>query len=49
MTKPKSSASSVVVPSILAIHFANGALFLNATCAAGAATTKCKHRYNHKD
>ena len=39
MTKSKSSASSVVVPSIFVIHLANGTQFLNATCVAGAATT----------
>ena len=30
MTKSKSSASSIVVPSIFAIHLNNGAQFLNA-------------------
>ena len=39
MTKSKSSASSIVVPSIFVIHLVNGAQFLNATCVAGAATT----------
>ena len=31
MTKSKSSASSIVVPSIFVIHLVNGARFLNAT------------------
>ena len=39
ITKYKSSASSVVVPSIFAIHLVNGAQFLNDTCVAGAAVT----------
>ena len=39
MTKSKSSASSIVVPSIFMIHLVNGAQFLNATCVAGAAVT----------
>ena len=39
MTKSKSSASSIVVPSIFVIHVVNGAQFLNATCIAGAAVT----------
>ena len=39
MTKSKSSASSIVVPSIFVIHLANGAQFLNATCVVGAALT----------
>ena len=34
MTKSKSSASSIVVPSILVIPLVNGAQFLNATCVA---------------
>ena len=34
MTKCKSSASSIVIPSILVIHLVNGAQFLNATCDA---------------
>ena len=38
MTKSKSSASSVVVPSIFVIHVVNGAQFLNANCVVGAAT-----------
>ena len=37
MTKPKSSASSVVVPSIFVVHLVNGAQFLNENCVAGAA------------
>ena len=39
MTKPKSSASCIVLPSIFVIHLINGAQFLNATYVAGAATT----------
>ena len=39
MTKPKSSASSIVVPSIFVIHLVNGVQFLNATCVAPAAVT----------
>ena len=39
MTKSKSSASSIVVPSIFVIHLINGAQFLTATCVAGAAMT----------
>ena len=41
MTKSKSSASSIVVPSIIGIHLENGAQFLNATqfFAAGPAVT----------
>ena len=39
MTKSKSSASSIVVPSIFVVHLVNGAQFLNATCVAGAALT----------
>ena len=35
MTKSKSSASSIVVPSIFVIYLVNGAQFLNATCDAG--------------
>ena len=34
MTKSKSSASSVVVPSIFAIHLMSGVRFLNATRVA---------------
>ena len=34
MTKSKSLAPSIVVPSILVIHLVNGAQFLNATCVA---------------
>ena len=33
MTKSKSSASSIVVPSIFVIHLVNGAQFLKATSA----------------
>ena len=36
MTKSKSSASSIVVPSIYFTHLVNGARFLNATFVAGA-------------
>ena len=32
MTKYKSSASSIIVPSIFVIHLMNGAQFLSATC-----------------
>ena len=39
MTKSKSSASSIVAPSIFAIHLVNGAHFLNATCVARAIVT----------
>ena len=39
MTKSKSSASSIVVPSIFTIHLISGAQFLNDTCVAGAAVT----------
>ena len=55
MTKSKSSASSIVVSSIVVIHLMNGAQFLNATCVARAAVTvyhlllKLKHLCNHKD
>ena len=38
MAKSKSSASSIVIPSISVIHLVNVAQFLNATCVAGAAT-----------
>ena len=39
MTKSKSSASSIVLPSSFAIHLVNGAQFLYATCVAGAVVT----------
>ena len=39
MTKSKSLASSIVVPSIFVIHLVNGAQFLNDTCFAGAVVT----------
>ena len=39
MTKSKSSASSIVVPSIFVIHLINDAQFLNATCILGAVMT----------
>ena len=39
MTKSKSSASSIVVPSIFVKHLVNDAQFLNDTCVAGAAAT----------
>ena len=39
MTKSKSSASSIVVPSIFVIHLVNGSQYLNDTCVAGAAVT----------
>ena len=34
MTKSKSSAWSIIVPSIFVMHLANGAQFLNAICVA---------------
>ena len=37
MTKPKSSASSIVVLSIFVIHLVNGAQFLNTIFVARAA------------
>ena len=39
MTKSKSSASSIVVPSIFVIHLVNGAQFLNNTGVSGADVT----------
>ena len=39
MTKSKSSASSIIVPSIFVIHLVNGAQFLNDTYVAGDAVT----------
>ena len=39
MTKSKSSASSIVVPSIFVIHLVNCAQFFNDTCVAGATLT----------
>ena len=39
MVKSKSSASSIVVPSIFVIRLVNGVQFLNSTCVAGAAVT----------
>ena len=39
MTKSKSSASPIVIPSNFLIHLVNGAQFLNATYVEGAATT----------
>ena len=42
ITKSKSSASSIVVPSI------NGAQFLNATCVTGAVTTVISQRLDFK-
>ena len=39
MTKSKSSASSIVIPSIFVIHLVNGAQFLNASCVARATVT----------
>ena len=39
MTKSKSSASSIVNPSIFVIHLVNAAQFLNDTYIAGAAVT----------
>ena len=43
MTKSKSPASSIVVPSFFVIHLVNGVKFLNYTCAAGAAVTEISH------
>ena len=37
MTKSKSSALSIVVPSIFVIHLVNVGQFLNDNCVAGAA------------
>ena len=37
ITKSKSSASSIAVPSTFAIHLLNGAHFLNTTCISPAA------------
>ena len=39
MTKFKSSASSIVVPSIFVIHLANGSQFLNDACVSGDTVT----------
>ena len=39
MTKFKSSASSIVVPLIFAIHLVNGAKFVNYTRVSGTAAT----------
>ena len=39
MTKSKSLASSVVVPSIFEIYLENDVQFLNDTCVSGAAVT----------
>ena len=39
MTKSKSLASPIVVPSIFVIHLVNGAQFLNATCVSPVAVT----------
>ena len=39
MTKSKSSAPSIDLPSIFVIHLVNGAQFLNTTCVARAAVT----------
>ena len=39
MTKAKSSASSIVVPSIFVTHVVNGEQFLNATSVCEAAIT----------
>ena len=36
MTKYKSSASSIIVPSIYVIYLVNGAQFVNASSVAGA-------------
>ena len=47
MTKSKSSASSIVVPSVFIICLVNGAQFLNATCVAWYLITVILP--NHKD
>ena len=39
MAKSKSSASSIVVPSIFVIHLVNGKHSLSATCVAGPSVT----------
>ena len=39
MTKSKSTALSIVVPSIFVIHLVSGAQFLNDTYVAGVAVT----------
>ena len=39
MAKSKSSALSIVVPSIFVIHLVSDTQSLNATCATGAAVT----------
>ena len=39
MTKAKSSASYIVVPSIFVIHLVNGAQFLNVTRVSRATVT----------
>ena len=39
MTKSKSSASSIVVPSIFVIHLVNGVQFLDDTLVSGAPVT----------
>ena len=39
MTKSKSSALSIVAPSILVIHLVNGVQFSNDACVSGAAVT----------
>ena len=55
ITKSKSSASSIVVPSIFVIHLVSVAKFLNASFVASNPIIvihlllKYKHRYNHKD
>ena len=55
ITKSKSSASPVVVPSIFVIHLVSVAKFLNASFVASNPIIvihlllKYKHRYNHKD
>ena len=39
MTKSKSSASSIAVPTSFVIHLVNSAQFLNSSWVAGLATT----------
>ena len=39
MTKSKSSASSIIVPSFFVKYLVNDAQFLNATCVSGAAVS----------
>ena len=53
MTKSKSSALSIVVPSIFVMHLMSDAQFLNATAVgllcAEVMISPLKNRCNHKD